>query len=109
MIAIGTTIEANGFDSGSDGAFGNCLADRLGRVGVAAALELLRKRFVLRRSSCQGLAGLVVDDLDRNVFVTADDAQPRTLFRAAHTLANAKRAPLTELSKLFGMFHGWER
>ena len=59
-------------------------------------LQLAGQLLVLRRRGRQRLAGQIVDDLDGNVLVAADDAKPRPLGRAANALADAKRATLPQ-------------
>ena len=71
-------------------------------------LSEARELLVARRGAGQRLAFQVVDDLRRDVFMTASDAQARPLERATGTLADTKRATLTLAGDFLLSFHGTE-
>src|SRR5579883_601241 len=71
MKNVAAAIEADFRDAGGLGTFGNQLADRLGRVEVGAALDLLAELGVERRGCRQRAFRLVVDHLGIDVMRTA--------------------------------------
>src|SRR3989304_6258000 len=106
MVLVGTAIEANGGNTRLGGPLGQRFADGLGRLLVAAVLELGGELLVARRSAGERLAVEIVDDLGGNVLVAARDAQSRPLVRAAGALADAKCASLALASDFLLTFHG---
>lgn len=76
MIAEMPAIEGHFFDSLSERSLRNDLAEPGRCVLVAAVLELSSQILIDGACGDQGLAGRIVDDLHRDVFVTAIHTQP---------------------------------
>src|SRR5882757_1009166 len=98
MVAIRSAVECNGLHTGGDCPFGDCFADCLRGVLVAARLDLAGQLLILRRGRRERFAREVVDKLHGNMLVTARHAQARAIRSATNSLANAKRATLSQSS-----------
>lgn len=90
VIPERTTIEADLFDTGGLGPFGDRLPHRLGGLLVATEADAVSERLVGSACRSQGPAGRVVDDLSVDVLVRTKDRQPRTLRGAANGAAYPK-------------------
>src|SRR5258706_1074181 len=106
MKQIRTTVEDHFLDPGGDGAFGQQLADRLGRVDVGAGLEAGLQRLVDGGGSRQRQALLFVDDLGRDVQARTEDRKPRTA-DLLHPDLMAHPLPAAKTRRFLGMGHGW--
>src|SRR5262245_47620203 len=105
VVLVMAAVEGDLLDALGNRPLSDGLADRLGRLLVAAVLDLRSQVGVLRARRDQRLAAVVVDDLARQVFVTAIDHQPRPLGRATNPFANAELPPRSLTTQVSVLVH----
>jgi hypothetical protein len=98
VIFAMSSVEGDKVDPGCFGAGRNRLADGRGGVPVSAVADVFLQVGIQCAGRGQGRALRVVDQLGVNVFVAAENRQPRPLGRAADRLAHAPSAALSQAS-----------
>src|SRR5579884_745706 len=101
MILIAAAIKDHGGNAGGLRTLGDQLADRPGRLDVAAGLERIPQALIQRRGRRQGMAARIINELRINMFEAARNVQTRSLRRTAHLGAHA---PMPLLAKQLLIF-----
>src|SRR5450631_1663726 len=100
VIEIVAAVEHHFLDALGGGAFGDQLADRLGRTDIGAGLEAAPQVLFDRRRRGDGRAGLVVDHLGVDVLRRTKHRQARTRARGRlDGASDARLAPYDLLTR----------
>src|SRR5262245_13704638 len=99
------SVKCDLFDPSRDRLLRQQLADRLGGSLVAAIGHVRSHILVLRADSHQRLAAAIVDNLARQIAVTAKNRKARPTGRAANAFPHAELPPLPLVSQILAFVH----